>query len=121
MAPLENTDRLKNTDRNAKAMCKTHNPLAARRYVLGSVLGAGSFGVVREATEKKSQRKYAVKTIPKSPKNAKSTPRCVRPALTCPPAACSCSSSPTNLARLFHAWVPHMFGWELGVRVCGAG
>lgn len=35
------------------------------RYVLGSVLGAGSFGVVREATEKRTKRRYAVKTIPK--------------------------------------------------------
>lgn len=45
------------------------------RYILGSVLGAGSFGVVREATERKSKRKYAVKTIPKSPKSSKATPR----------------------------------------------
>lgn len=45
------------------------------RYSLGAVLGAGSFGVVREVTEKRTKRKYAVKTIPKSPKNAKSTPR----------------------------------------------
>lgn len=49
--------------------------MCARRYTLGGVLGAGSFGVVREAIEKKTKRRYAVKTIPKSPKNAKSTPR----------------------------------------------
>ena len=50
-------------------------PTVSRRYILGAVLGAGSFGVVREVTEKRTKRKYAVKTIPKSPKNAKSTPR----------------------------------------------
>jgi calcium-dependent protein kinase len=44
-------------------------------YTLGPVLGAGSFGVVRECTEKSSKRRYAVKSIPKQPKNGKSTPR----------------------------------------------
>lgn len=44
-------------------------------YTLGPVLGAGSFGVVRECTEKSTKRRYAVKSIPKQPKNGKSTPR----------------------------------------------
>ena len=44
-------------------------------YVLGSVLGAGSFGVVRECTERSTRRRYAVKSIPKTPKNGKCTPR----------------------------------------------
>ena len=44
-------------------------------YTLGPVLGAGSFGVVRECTEKSTRRRYAVKSIPKQPKNGKSTPR----------------------------------------------
>lgn len=35
------------------------------RYKLGKVLGAGSFGIVREATERKTGRRYACKTIPK--------------------------------------------------------
>ncbi|KAK9826177.1 hypothetical protein WJX81_003662 [Elliptochloris bilobata] len=45
------------------------------RYKLGKVLGAGSFGIVREATELKTRRRYACKTIPKVPKRAGSTPR----------------------------------------------
>ena len=45
------------------------------KYGLGPVLGAGSFGVVRECTEKSTKRRYAVKSIPKQPKNGKSTPR----------------------------------------------
>lgn len=44
-------------------------------YTLGPVLGAGSFGVVRECTERSTRRRYAVKSIPKQPKNGKSTPR----------------------------------------------
>lgn len=44
-------------------------------YSLGPVLGAGSFGVVRECTERSTGRKFAVKSIPKQPKNAKATPR----------------------------------------------
>jgi serine/threonine protein kinase len=46
-----------------------------KAYSLGGVLGAGSFGVVREATERATGRLYAVKSIPKSPKNGKPTPR----------------------------------------------
>eukprot|EP00884_Botryococcus_braunii_P020658 jgi/Botrbrau1/7276/Bobra.0318s0014.1 len=45
------------------------------KYDLGKVLGAGSFGVVREAIYKSSGRKYACKTIPKVPKRGNSTPR----------------------------------------------
>lgn len=47
----------------------------AARYALGPVLGAGSFGVVRAATEKATGRRYAVKSIPKAPKTGRSTPR----------------------------------------------
>lgn len=42
---------------------------------MAEVLGAGSFGVVRHCTERSSGRKYAVKSIPKMPKNHKCTPR----------------------------------------------
>lgn len=45
------------------------------RYNLGSVLGAGSFGVVRECIERGTGRRYAIKSIPKMPKNNKATPR----------------------------------------------
>lgn len=45
------------------------------RYSVGDVLGAGSFGVVRSCTERSSGKKYAVKSIPKIPKNHKCTPR----------------------------------------------
>ncbi|KAL4434088.1 hypothetical protein ABPG75_000529 [Micractinium tetrahymenae] len=45
------------------------------KYVLGSVLGAGSFGVVRECTDRRSGRRFAVKSINKVPKNARATPR----------------------------------------------
>lgn len=45
------------------------------RYSLGEVLGAGSFGVVRSCTERSTGKKYAVKSIPKMPKNHKCTPR----------------------------------------------
>ena len=39
------------------------------------MLGAGSFGVVREAIELTTGRKFACKTIPKVPKRGKPTPR----------------------------------------------
>ena len=42
---------------------------------MGSVLGAGSFGVVRECTDRRSGRRFAVKSISKVPKNARATPR----------------------------------------------
>jgi calcium-dependent protein kinase len=45
------------------------------KYSLGKVLGAGSFGVVRRCTECSTGKKYAVKSIPKMPKNHKCTPR----------------------------------------------
>ena len=44
-------------------------------YSLGTVLGAGSFGVVREARDRATGRLYAVKSIPKTPKGNKPTPR----------------------------------------------
>lgn len=36
------------------------------KYLVGRVIGAGSFGVVRECVERSSQRTYAVKTVPKA-------------------------------------------------------
>ena len=45
------------------------------RYHIGKVLGAGSFGIVREATEKSTNRRFACKTIPKIPKRGVCTPR----------------------------------------------
>jgi calcium-dependent protein kinase len=45
------------------------------RYYLGRVLGAGSFGVVRECIGVSSGLRHAVKTIPKAPKRGPSTPR----------------------------------------------
>lgn len=45
------------------------------RYELGKVLGAGSFGIVREAVGKRTGTHYACKTIPKIPKRGKGTPR----------------------------------------------
>lgn len=47
----------------------------SEKYTLGNVLGAGSFGVVREALEIATGKKYACKTIPKNPKRGKCTPR----------------------------------------------
>lgn len=49
--------------------------LAGCRYDIGKVLGAGSFGIVREAIEKSTGRRYACKTIPKIPKRGLCTPR----------------------------------------------
>ena len=45
------------------------------RYTIGKVIGAGSFGVVREAVHKKTNVHYACKTIPKLPKKGRGTPR----------------------------------------------
>ena len=45
------------------------------RYTIGKVIGAGSFGVVREAVHKRSNVHYACKTIPKLPKKGRGTPR----------------------------------------------
>lgn len=44
-------------------------------YDVGIVMGAGSFGIVRLAIEKSTGRKYACKTIPKTPKSGHPTPR----------------------------------------------
>lgn len=45
------------------------------RYTIGKVIGAGSFGVVREAVHRKTGVHYACKTIPKMPKKGRGTPR----------------------------------------------
>ena len=45
------------------------------RYTIGKVIGAGSFGVVREAVHKRTNLHYACKTIPKLPKKGRGTPR----------------------------------------------
>ena len=45
------------------------------QYHLGKVIGAGSFGVVRECVEVATGRKYAVKSIGKAPKRGMATPR----------------------------------------------
>jgi len=37
-------------------------------YFIGRVVGAGSFGVVRECVEMSSGKRYAVKSIQKKPK-----------------------------------------------------
>ncbi len=39
------------------------------------MLGAGSFGIVREAVGKRTGMRFACKTIPKVPKRGKGTPR----------------------------------------------
>ncbi|KAL6771685.1 CDPK13 [Auxenochlorella protothecoides x Auxenochlorella symbiontica] len=44
-------------------------------YAMGDMLGAGSFGVVRQATENQTGNQYAVKSIMKIPKNGRPTPR----------------------------------------------
>lgn len=45
------------------------------KYYFGKVIGAGSFGVVREAIDIKNARKLACKTISKIPKRGPPTPR----------------------------------------------
>lgn len=45
------------------------------KYTIGKVIGAGSFGVVREAVHKRTNLHYACKTIPKLPKKGRGTPR----------------------------------------------
>lgn len=42
---------------------------------MGKVIGAGSFGTVREAAEAATGRKYAIKTVSKIPKRGPPTPR----------------------------------------------
>ncbi|WIA42889.1 hypothetical protein OEZ86_008805 [Tetradesmus obliquus] len=44
-------------------------------YYLGRVIGAGSFGVVREGIEVSTGRRFAVKTVSKVPKRGAPTPR----------------------------------------------
>jgi len=45
-------------------------------YFLGKVIGAGSFGTVREAVEAGTGSRYAIKTVSKIPKRGPPTPRC---------------------------------------------
>ncbi|GBF97387.1 calcium-dependent kinase [Raphidocelis subcapitata] len=45
------------------------------RYTMGKVIGAGSFGTVREAFDKATGARYAVKTVSKVPKRGAPTPR----------------------------------------------
>ena len=45
------------------------------RYTLGRVLGAGSFGIVREAVGRRTGTRYACKSVPKIPKRGSGTPR----------------------------------------------
>ena len=45
------------------------------RYMVGKVIGAGSFGVVREAVQRGTGIRYAVKSVPKIPKRGLATPR----------------------------------------------
>lgn len=49
--------------------------ISESRYTIGKVIGAGSFGVVREAVHKRTNVHYACKTIPKLPKKGRGTPR----------------------------------------------
>ena len=51
------------------------NQYPVLRYTIGKVIGAGSFGVVREAVHKRTNLHYACKTIPKLPKKGRGTPR----------------------------------------------
>lgn len=45
------------------------------RYMVGKVIGAGSFGVVREAVQRGTGVRFAVKSVPKMPKRGVATPR----------------------------------------------
>ena len=45
-------------------------------YRTGKVIGAGSFGTVREAVSLATGLRYAVKTVSKVPKRGPPTPRC---------------------------------------------
>jgi calcium-dependent protein kinase len=45
-------------------------------YHIGKVIGAGSFGTVREAVSIATGHTYAVKTVSKVPKRGPPTPRC---------------------------------------------
>ncbi|KIZ07087.1 hypothetical protein MNEG_0876 [Monoraphidium neglectum] len=48
-------------------------------YHIGKVIGAGSFGTVREAVSIATGHTYAVKTVSKVPKRGPPTPRCEEP------------------------------------------
>lgn len=52
-------------------------------YYLGRVIGAGSFGVVREGIKVATGKRFAVKTVSKVPKRGAPTPRCVHLRLDC--------------------------------------
>lgn len=54
---------------------QTRCNIYACRYEITKVLGAGSFGVVREAVDRDTGCQYACKTVPKMPKRGKPTPR----------------------------------------------
>lgn len=45
------------------------------KYFLGQIVGAGSFGIVRQCLEIATGRKYAVKTLSKTPKKGAPNPR----------------------------------------------
>lgn len=47
----------------------------SEHYYVGKIIGAGSFGVVRECLDKATHRRYAMKSIPKTPKRGPPTPR----------------------------------------------
>jgi hypothetical protein len=47
-------------------------------YYLGRVIGAGSFGVVREGIKVATGKRFAVKTVSKVPKRGAPTPRWVQ-------------------------------------------
>lgn len=47
---------------------------------MGKIIGAGSFGTVREAVHASSGRRLAIKTVAKCPKRGPPTPRCGPPA-----------------------------------------
>jgi hypothetical protein len=52
-------------------------------YYLGRVIGAGSFGVVREGIKVATGKRFAVKTVSKVPKRGAPTPRCAFRATVC--------------------------------------
>lgn len=60
---------------HSKGIVSKCRRLPCVRYKIGDVLGAGSFGIVREAVEKATGRRFACKTIPKQPKRGVCTPR----------------------------------------------
>ncbi|PNH07597.1 Calcium-dependent protein kinase 14 [Tetrabaena socialis] len=71
----QNLSRLWSRPCLAIQLLPNHAPPPQEKYHMGRVIGAGSFGVVRECVEKTTQRINAVKTIPKVPKRGLPTPR----------------------------------------------